>query len=184
MTPRFKIAEIQRVVAEEFGLTAAELRAKSNEWQICRPRMMAMYLCRKLTNCSFGVIGREFGAKHHTTVLHGVRRARQLIETDEELFSAYERIAEKLSVLVNEKLDKRPIIQRLKDVERKVDAILGAKQDGPIRILVSPAGNPTPGRELDYEAHLDGLEEAGSAFGRTPEEARCNLEEKNLWDSA
>jgi len=184
MTTRVKIAEIQRVVAEEFGLTAAELRAKSNEWQICRPRMMAMYLCRKLTNCSFGVIGREFGAKHHTTVLHGVRRARQLIETDEELFSAYERIAEKLSVLVNEKLDKRPILQRLQDVEQKVKALLGGKNDGGTRIHVSATGNPTPAREMDYEAHVDGLEEEGSHFGRTPAEARCNLEEKNLWDSA
>ena len=129
MTARLKIAEIQRVVAEEFGLTAAELRAKSNEPHICRPRMMAMSLCRKLTNCSFAVIGREFGAKHHTTALHAVRRARQLIESDEELFSAYERVAEKLSVLVTEKLDKRPIIQRLKDVERKVDTILLARRD-------------------------------------------------------
>ena len=128
MTTRVKIAEIQRVVAEEFGLTAAELRAKSNEWQICRPRMMAMYLCRKLTNCSTGVIGRDFGGKHHTSVLHSINRARQLIESDEELFSSYERVAEKLSVLVTEKLDKRPMIQRLCDVERKVDTILLAQR--------------------------------------------------------
>jgi chromosomal replication initiator protein len=74
------IAAIQKVVADHFGLRVADLKAKSNVREIAFPRQVAMYICKNMTTASLPEIGREFGGKHHTTVLHSVAKITDMIE--------------------------------------------------------------------------------------------------------
>jgi len=76
------IEEIQRTVAEYFNLKISELKSKNNSKTIAQPRQVGMYLCRQLTTASLPEIGREFGGKHHTTVLHSIRKVESLKNID------------------------------------------------------------------------------------------------------
>lgn len=71
---------IQEVVAEYYNLRVADLKLKSNTRNIAVPRQVAMYLCKTLTKASLPEIGREFGGKHHTTVLHSINKISTLYE--------------------------------------------------------------------------------------------------------
>ena len=73
---------ISRAVGGHFKLSLDELKSKNNSRQIAVPRQVAMYLCKKLTKHSFPEIGREFGGKHHTTVMHSVDKIDGLIKED------------------------------------------------------------------------------------------------------
>jgi len=74
------IESIQKVVADYFGLKVAELKSKSNSRNIAQPRQISMYLCKSLTKASLPEIGREFGGKHHTTVLHSINKISALYD--------------------------------------------------------------------------------------------------------
>jgi chromosomal replication initiator protein len=74
------IETIQKVVADYYNLRVADLKAKSNSRNIAVPRQVAMYLCKLLTKASLPEIGREFGGKHHTTVLHSINKINELYE--------------------------------------------------------------------------------------------------------
>ena len=74
------IEMIQKVVADHYKLKVSELKSKSNVREIAFPRQVAMYLCKNLTRSSLPEIGREFGDKHHTTVLHSVKKIHALYE--------------------------------------------------------------------------------------------------------
>lgn len=78
------IERIQRVVAAHYKLTPEELTAKNNSRHIAMPRQVAMYLCKRLTNHSFPEIGRGFGNKHHTTVMHSVEKIDSLCKQDRD----------------------------------------------------------------------------------------------------
>jgi chromosomal replication initiator protein len=82
---RTSMDSIIRAVAERFSLSASQLKMKSNTRQIAYPRQVAMYLCKELTKASLPEIGRFFGGKHHTTVLHSVQKIEELRQSDEEL---------------------------------------------------------------------------------------------------
>ena len=69
---------IARTVADHYNLSVDEMKAKNNSRAIAVPRQVAMYLCKKLTRHSFPEIGREFGGKHHTTVMHSVDKIHAL----------------------------------------------------------------------------------------------------------
>ncbi len=69
---------IQRVVADNYNMKVADLKSKNNARTIAVPRQVAMYLCKTLTKASLPEIGREFGGKHHTTVLHSVNKISEL----------------------------------------------------------------------------------------------------------
>jgi chromosomal replication initiator protein len=71
---------IQKVVAEYYNLRVADLKSKTNARNIAVPRQVAMYLCKALTKSSLPEIGREFGGKHHTTVMHSVNKINALYE--------------------------------------------------------------------------------------------------------
>jgi chromosomal replication initiator protein len=73
---------IQKTVAGHYGLKVADLKSKNNSRKVAVPRQVAMYLCKTLTKASFPEIGREFGGKHHTTVLHSVNKIAQLYAKD------------------------------------------------------------------------------------------------------
>ncbi len=79
------IEAVQRVVAEHFGLQAAQLKQKSNTKRIAEPRQIAMYIVKELVRASLPEIGRAFGGKHHTTVLHSVQKIERLRSLDPEL---------------------------------------------------------------------------------------------------
>jgi chromosomal replication initiator protein len=73
---------IQKVVADSYSLRVADLKSKSNARSIAVPRQIAMYLCKKLTKASLPEIGREFGGKHHTTVLHSINKIAGIYEQE------------------------------------------------------------------------------------------------------
>ncbi|MDX2029072.1 MAG: chromosomal replication initiator protein DnaA [Blastocatellia bacterium] len=72
------IETIQRVVADFYNLKVADLKSKTNSRNIAVPRQVAMYLCKTLTKASLPEIGREFGGKHHTTVMHSISKITDL----------------------------------------------------------------------------------------------------------
>jgi chromosomal replication initiator protein len=76
------LENIARTVAEYYKLTTEELKSKNNSRAIAVPRQVAMYLCKRLTRHSFPEIGREFGGKHHTTVMHSVEKIERLCKED------------------------------------------------------------------------------------------------------
>ena len=76
---------IQKVVCEEFGLTLNDMVSKRRAQVVARPRQVAMSLCKSLTRKSLPEIGRKFGGRDHTTVLHAVKRIKELRSKDPEL---------------------------------------------------------------------------------------------------
>ena len=76
------IEHIARVVASHYKMTIEEIKSKNNSRAIAVPRQVAMYLCKRLTRHSFPEIGREFGGKHHTTVMHSVDKIETLCKDD------------------------------------------------------------------------------------------------------
>jgi len=76
---------IQKAVADHFQMRVQDLKAKNNSKSVAVPRQVAMYLCKKLTGVSLPQIGREFGNKHHTTVLHSINKITALRQTDRDL---------------------------------------------------------------------------------------------------
>ncbi|HEV8701049.1 MAG TPA: chromosomal replication initiator protein DnaA [Candidatus Polarisedimenticolia bacterium] len=78
------IEAIQKFVAAYFKLRPIELKSRNNSKHISFPRQVAMYLCKKLTDKSLPAIGTAFGGKHHTTVLHAVRKIEAMRERDKE----------------------------------------------------------------------------------------------------
>ncbi len=68
------IEHIQKIVADYFGLKVSALKARSNSKGIAQPRQIGMYLCRTLTSASLAEVGRTFGGKHHTTVIHSIKK--------------------------------------------------------------------------------------------------------------
>ena len=73
------LAEIQAAACQHFGLSPEELLSPSRAARVAWPRQVAMYLARELTDESLPAIGRHFGRRDHTTVMHAVRRAEQKI---------------------------------------------------------------------------------------------------------
>ncbi len=79
------IEMIQKAISDYYGLRVQELKSKNNSRAIALPRQICMYLCKQLTGASLPKIGREFGGKHHTTVLHSVSKIKQLRQKDKEI---------------------------------------------------------------------------------------------------
>ena len=82
---RVSMEQILKVVGERFNLTPGQLKMKTNARQISYPRQVAMYLVRELTQASLPEIGRYFGGKHHTTVLHSINKIDELKQSDATL---------------------------------------------------------------------------------------------------
>ncbi len=82
---RITIESIVRSVAERFSLQPSQLKQKSNARAIAYPRQVAMYLVKELTSASLPEIGRSFGGKHHTTVLHSIQKIETLRHKDPDL---------------------------------------------------------------------------------------------------
>ncbi|MGH9520995.1 MAG: chromosomal replication initiator protein DnaA [Terriglobales bacterium] len=90
------IDSIQKAVAEQFGLRLPEIKAKNNSRAIVYPRQIAMYLAKHLTDSSLPEIGRQFGGKHHTTVLHSIDKIEECRKGDKDLNRMINKLTETL----------------------------------------------------------------------------------------
>ncbi|HSE96150.1 MAG TPA: chromosomal replication initiator protein DnaA [Methylomirabilota bacterium] len=90
--------EILRRVSETFGVKPSDLRARTRTKAVAFPRQVAMYLTRQLTSDSYADIGRGFGGKDHTTVLHAVNKIEGLLQEDPKFQKTLEHIINSLRV--------------------------------------------------------------------------------------
>jgi chromosomal replication initiator protein len=91
------LADIQRLACEQFGVTAEELLSSSRAARVAWPRQVAMYLARELTSESLPAIGRHFGGRDHSTVMHACRRTNERIATDAASRAAVHNLLELLN---------------------------------------------------------------------------------------
>ena len=82
---KITVEEIQRQVSEHYNIRLSDMIGPKRLRSFARPRQIAMYLCKKLTSRSLPEIGRRFGGRDHTTVMHGVRRIEELMATDHQI---------------------------------------------------------------------------------------------------
>jgi chromosomal replication initiator protein len=92
------IDHIQRKVAEFFGIKLSDLRAQNRTKAIAFPRQIAMYLARQLTHASLSEVGRAFGGKDHTTVLHGVEKIQQMLQEDPKFKKTIDSITQNITL--------------------------------------------------------------------------------------
>src|SRR6059058_529259 len=95
-TKKITIDSIQKAVAEQFGLRSGEIKTKNNSRSIVYPRQVAMYLTKHLTEASLPEIGRQFGGKHHTTVMHSIDKIEEARKSDKDLNRLLNKLTETL----------------------------------------------------------------------------------------
>jgi chromosomal replication initiator protein len=93
---RVTIDLIQKRVSEHFNLREQDLKVRSNTRAIAFPRQVAMYIVKQLTTASLPEIGRQFGGKHHTTVLHSINKIEEMRRSDKELNRTITRLMDAL----------------------------------------------------------------------------------------
>ncbi|MFN3837318.1 MAG: chromosomal replication initiator protein DnaA [Brevundimonas sp.] len=93
---RITVDEIQKTVADHFNMKQADLLSERRTRSVARPRQIAMYLCKQHTTRSYPDIGRRFGGRDHTTVLHGVRKIEELMPQDDQIARDVEALTRKL----------------------------------------------------------------------------------------
>lgn len=91
------IDDIQRKVAEYYNIKLSDMHSARRSSSIARPRQVAMYLAKQLTARSLPEIGRKFGGKDHTTVMHAIKRVQELMQKDTELKEDIERLQRNLN---------------------------------------------------------------------------------------
>ncbi|HEX8585022.1 MAG TPA: helix-turn-helix domain-containing protein [Allosphingosinicella sp.] len=95
--PRVSIDAIKAVVAAEWWVRVRDLESDRRDRSVSRPRQVAFYLAKDLTRCSLPHIGRHFGFRDHTTVMHGIRRIGALLQSDDDLAAAVARLRAQLA---------------------------------------------------------------------------------------
>ena len=78
------VEKIQKVICHQYKLKLSQIKSRNNSPKFAFPRQIAMYLSKELTKTSLPEIGKKFGGKHHTTVLHSIRKIEKLREDDTE----------------------------------------------------------------------------------------------------
>ena len=81
------IETIQKFVSDYYQLKVVELKSRNNSKSVAMPRQIAMYLCKGLTHASLPEIGRSFGGKHHSTVIHSIKKIEDLRKKDDDFNS-------------------------------------------------------------------------------------------------
>jgi chromosomal replication initiator protein len=94
---KITIEAIQRAVSENFGMRPADLKQKNNSRNVCVPRQIAMYLAKQMTEASLPEIGRQFGNKHHTTVMHSIAKIDEQRRDDKDLQRTLNKLQEQLN---------------------------------------------------------------------------------------
>jgi chromosomal replication initiator protein len=95
---RVRIEDIQRVVSKYYNVSKADLLSARRTRTVVRPRQIAMYLSKQLTPRSLPEIGRRFGNRDHTTVLHAVRKIEEMVNADRALFDELESLKRQIDV--------------------------------------------------------------------------------------
>jgi chromosomal replication initiator protein len=93
---RITVDEIQKLAAEHYGLKQSDLLSERRTRSVARPRQVAMYLCKQHTTRSYPDIGRRFGGRDHTTVLHAVKKIDELMAKDEQIARDVEALTRRL----------------------------------------------------------------------------------------
>jgi chromosomal replication initiator protein len=88
------IEQIQKFVADYYQLKLIELKSRNNSKSVAMPRQVAMYLCKQLTHASLPELGRTFGGKHHSTVIHSVKKVEELRKKDRDFNKVIENLLE------------------------------------------------------------------------------------------
>ena len=99
--PQGELAEvsikgIQETVSDRFGLTLEELCGDKRSQNIVYPRQVAMYLSRELTDSSLPKIGKEFGGRDHTTVIHATSKIARLIKEDRSVYNLVQELTARI----------------------------------------------------------------------------------------
>jgi chromosomal replication initiator protein len=92
------ISRIQQIVAQHYKIEVETLKARSNVRHVLLPRQVAMYLCKRLAKKSYPEIARQFGGKHHTTVIHSVEKIDKELNSDSALAATINRLIEAVNV--------------------------------------------------------------------------------------
>lgn len=93
---RITVDEIQKTAADHFSMKQSDLLSERRTRAVARPRQIAMYLCKQLTTRSYPDIGRRFGGRDHTTVLHAVKKIEELMTQDEQIARDVETLIRRL----------------------------------------------------------------------------------------
>jgi len=83
-SPTITVESIQKLVSNHYNLKVTELKSKNNSQQVAFPRQVAMYLCKRMTESSLPEIGRRFGGKHHSTVIHAIQKIEKKRSNEKE----------------------------------------------------------------------------------------------------
>jgi chromosomal replication initiator protein len=94
--PEVTIPRIQEMVSERFGVTLEELSSPRRSQAVAYPRQVAMYLSRELTDSSLPKIGREFGGRDHTTVIHATQKITRLIREDRSVYNLVQELTARI----------------------------------------------------------------------------------------
>jgi chromosomal replication initiator protein len=94
---KITIEAIQRAVAEQFGMRVSDLKQKNNSRNVVVPRQIAMYLAKQMTEASLPEIGRQFGNKHHTTVMHSIAKIDEQRRADKDLHRTLNKLQDQLN---------------------------------------------------------------------------------------
>jgi chromosomal replication initiator protein len=94
--PQVSIERIQELVSDRFGLSLDELCGERRSQNIVYPRQIAMYLSRELTDASLPKIGRQFGGRDHTTVIHATTKIAGLIRQDRSVYNLVQELTARI----------------------------------------------------------------------------------------
>jgi chromosomal replication initiator protein len=94
--PEISVEQIQQTVVDRFGMTLQELTGDRRSQQIVYPRQVAMYLCRELTDSSLPKIGKQFGGRDHTTVIHATSKIAKLIREDRNVYNLVQELTARI----------------------------------------------------------------------------------------
>jgi chromosomal replication initiator protein len=94
--PEVSVERIQEIVVDRFGMSMQELVGDRRSQSIVYPRQVAMYLCRELTDSSLPKIGKKFGGRDHTTVIHATSKIAKLIQEDRSVYNLVQELTARI----------------------------------------------------------------------------------------
>jgi chromosomal replication initiator protein len=94
--PEISVEQIQQTVVDRFGMSMGELTGDRRSQSIVYPRQVAMYLCRELTDSSLPKIGKKFGGRDHTTVIHATSKIAKLIKEDRNVYNLVQELTARI----------------------------------------------------------------------------------------
>jgi chromosomal replication initiator protein len=94
--PQVSVERIQETVIDRFGISMQELVGERRSQSIVYPRQVAMYLCRELTDSSLPKIGKKFGGRDHTTVIHATSKIAKLIQQDRSVYNLVQELTARI----------------------------------------------------------------------------------------